>query len=99
MKLLQSRNALQLKFLHEIFHNSKSVIATLRIVKIEKSELTLHILYFHVTLQFHEKCPYLKFFWSVFSPNAGKYGPEKLRIRTLFTQCSVSSGVNFSHSV
>ena len=23
---------------------------------------------------------------SVFSPNAGKYGPEKLRIRTLFTQ-------------
>ena len=25
-------------------------------------------------------------FWSVFSPNAGKYGPEKLRIRTLFTQ-------------
>ena len=25
---------------------------------------------------------------SVFSPNAGKYGPEKLRIRTLFTQCN-----------
>ena len=24
-----------------------------------------------------EKCPYSKFFWSVFSPNAGKYGPEK----------------------
>ena len=24
---------------------------------------------------------------SVFSPNAEKYGPEKLRIRTLFTQC------------
>ena len=24
---------------------------------------------------------------SVFSPNAGKYGPEKLRIRILFTQC------------
>ena len=23
---------------------------------------------------------------SVLSPNAGKYGPEKLRIRTLFTQ-------------
>ena len=41
-----------------------------------------------------EKCPYSKFFWSlflrirtdVFSPNVGKYGPEKLRIRTLFTQ-------------
>ena len=43
-----------------------------------------------------EKCPYSEFFWSVvsrfwteyretpylsdFSPNAGKYGPEKLRI-------------------
>ena len=27
--------------------------------------------------------PYL----SVFSPNAGKYGPEKLRTWTLFTQC------------
>ena len=33
-----------------------------------------------------EKCPYSEFFWSVFSPNAGKYGPEKLRIWTLFTQ-------------
>ena len=30
-----------------------------------------------------EDTPYL----SVFSPNAGKYGPEKLRIRKLFTQC------------
>ena len=26
---------------------------------------------------------------SVFSPNAGKYGPEKLRIRTLFTQFQI----------
>ena len=25
----------------------------------------------------------------VFSPNAGKYGPEKLQIPTLFTQCKV----------
>ena len=33
-----------------------------------------------------EKCLYLEFFWSVFSPNAGKYRPGKLRIRTLFTQ-------------
>ena len=24
---------------------------------------------------------------SVFSSNTGKYGPEKLRIQTLFTQC------------
>ena len=33
-----------------------------------------------------EKCPYSKFIWPVFSPNAGKYDPEKLRIRRLFTQ-------------
>ena len=24
-----------------------------------------------------EKCPDTEFFWSVFSPNTGKYGPEK----------------------
>ena len=35
----------------------------------------------------HEKCPYLEFTWSLFSPNAGKCRPEKLQIRTLFTQC------------
>ena len=29
-----------------------------------------------------------EFFWTVFSPNAGKYGPEKLRKRTIFTQCN-----------
>ena len=50
-----------------------------------------------------EKCPYSVLFWSlfsridwiqwgtlylsVFSPNAEKYGPEQLRIRTLFTPC------------
>ena len=33
--------------------------------------------------EFIENTEYL----SVFSPNAGKYGPEKLRERTLFTQC------------
>ena len=27
-----------------------------------------------VTLR--EKCPYSELFWPVFSPNAGKYGPE-----------------------
>ena len=44
-----------------------------------------------------EKCPNTEFllvlflnteFLYVFSPNAGKYGPEKLRIWTLFTQCN-----------
>ena len=41
-------------------------------------------------LLLREKFPYSEFFWSVFSPNAGKYGPEKLRIRTLFTWCLIS---------
>ena len=54
MKLLQSstilKSALRLKFLLEIFYNSKlkKIIATLCIVTIEKTELTfLLILYFH----------------------------------------------------
>ena len=32
-----------------------------------------------------EKCPYLELFWSVFSRIRTEYGPEQLRIRTLFT--------------
>ena len=37
--------------------------------------------------------PYL----SVFSPNAGKYGPEKLLIWTRFTQCTYKeSNIDFS---
>ena len=35
------------------------------------------------SLTLREKCPYFEFFWSVFSPDAGNYGPEKLQIRTL----------------
>ena len=42
----------------------------------------------------HEKCPYSEFFWSVFSPNAEKYGPEKLRIRTLITQWETTSEIS-----
>ena len=30
-----------------------------------------------------ERCLYSEFFWSVFSLNAERYEPEKLRIRTL----------------
>ena len=33
-----------------------------------------------------KKCLYSEFSWSLFSPNAGEYGPEKLRIPTLFSQ-------------
>ena len=41
-------------------------------------------------LTLRQKCPYWEVFWSVFSPKARKYVPEKLRIRTLFTQCKFS---------
>ena len=34
--------------------------------------------------------------WSVFSPNAGKHRPEKLRIRALFTQCGCLKYTQFS---
>ena len=40
------------------------------------------------------ECPYSELFWSnteylsIFSPNARKNGPEKLRIQTLFPQCN-----------
>ena len=34
----------------------------------------------------HKKCPYSELFWSVFSHIWTEYGPEKLQIRTLFTQ-------------
>ena len=40
-----------------------------------------------------EKSPYSEFFWSVFSPNAGKYRPEKLRIQTLFMQWKTISNL------
>ena len=55
--------------------------------------------------ELRKKYPYSEFFWSVFSrirteygevylvQNAGKYGPEKLRIRKIFTQCR--SYINF----
>ena len=33
-----------------------------------------------------EKCPYSEFFWSMFSDIPIEYGPEKLRIGTLFTK-------------
>ena len=41
---------------------------------------------FSQKMTLREKCPYTPYL-SVFSPNARKYRPEKLHIRTLFTQC------------
>ena len=42
---------------------------------------------FNIALR--EKCPHSEFIWSVFfhiQSKCGKYGPEELRMRTLFTQ-------------
>ena len=33
------------------------------------------------------------FYWSVFSPNERKYGPDQLPIRTDFMQCNFSSEI------
>ena len=45
---------------------------------------------FFIRLALPEKCPYLEFFWSTLSFNRTKYGPEKLRIWTLFMQITGS---------
>ena len=38
----------------------------------------------------------ISLYLSVFSPSAGKYGPDNVRIQTLFTQCLLSCYSNFS---
>ena len=46
-------------------------------------------IYFFLRMILREKCPNTEIFsgpyFSVLSPNTGKYGPEKFRIWTLFT--------------
>ena len=46
-----------------------------------------------------ESCPYSAFFGSVFSPNARKYGPEKLRIWAFFTQWYYIIETSFSLNI
>ena len=41
-----------------------------------RTKSTTLLLYGKISLS--EKCPYSEFFWSEFSPNVGKYGPEKI---------------------
>ena len=43
--------------------------------------------------------PYSELFWSVFSLNAGEYGPEKLRLRTLFAQCRTGTERLLSYAI
>ena len=56
----------------------------------------LHKKFHYWYLALREKCRYLEFFWSVFfriwteyGEILRKYGPEKLRIRTLLAQCQI----------
>ena len=53
-----------------------------------KYRLLVSFTYHHIVRQRRIQNPE---FLSVFSPNAEKYGPEKLRTWTLFTQCLVKS--------
>ena len=67
---------------------------------ISKSSGFLHScgsLYFSL----HEKYPYSEFtpYLSVFRPNVEKYGTEKLRKWTLFTQCLSLSNRFYSFSI
>ena len=53
-------------------------------------ELDLYISFAYnqlIYVSLRDKCPYSEFFWSVFSRIRAQYEPQKLRIRTLFTQC------------
>ena len=62
-----------------------------------------------IFLPLREKCPYSEFFGpyffafrlylSIFSPNEGQYGPEKLRKWTLFTQCINLYNETFSEDI
>ena len=58
----------------------------LRELNIIKDQFGSWVLFSFEFSKLREKYPYSEFFWPVFSPNVGKYGPEKLRISTPFTQ-------------
>ena len=47
-----------------------------------------------------EKCPHTKFlFWSVFSPNMGKYGPEKTPYLDTFHAIMLSKVIGYDHDI
>ena len=59
----------------------------------------MQLLDLYISFSLLRNCPLLEFSWSAFSrirtkygnllsPNVGKCGPEKLQMRTIFTQCS-----------
>ena len=61
---------------------------------------TFHAVYYKkhwiMKLTVREKCPYSKILWSVFSRIWTEYGPQKLRIRTLFARSVKNSNYKFT---
>ena len=72
-----NKNPCLLVFFSKTFHKQKKKL------KETKKNSILGSCYLKLTtLSLREKCPYSEFFWTEW----GKYGPEKLRIWTLFAQ-------------
>ena len=62
----------------KLYFRNKIHILQEKVPAVEKKPLQLVHLYLEIILlPLQQKCPY-----------SGKYGPEKLRIRTLFMQCT-----------
>ena len=60
--------------------------------------------HWYIKTTLRQKCVYSEFFWSIFScilsifsPNTGKYGPWKLRIRTLLHRQNQESSLSNNH--
>ena len=90
------------------FANTQAIILSINLRKLTTIGLpkTNHLwqinlgklfsLTFSSKFSLREKCPYSEVFWSAFSPDEGESGPERLRIRTLFTRCMlVKSNIGF----
>ena len=102
--MLTSNNVIQININDSLLGNGKKVesffgntwtLFAMKSVKNYMSYLEFRNIYLRDCSALPEKCPYSEFFWSKFSPNAGKYRPEKLRIRTLFTQCRMKMKGSF----
>ena len=97
---IKHRHVIHLKF-EDVFHSLTKLVPNAKagIWSTSRENVLLHCVSFRYnsTKAQRKKCPYSELFWSVFShiwteylsvfsPNAGKYGREKLRIRPFFTQ-------------
>ena len=95
--VILAKSRIFLSFAYTIFRSFKSISLfkiwdpfSFREINLKrKQDIILHPLQIRKIMRKRTLCEkylYSEFFWSVFSPNAGKYGPEKLRTWTLFTQ-------------